>query len=78
MATVKVLFFGKLTDITGNEQLTIEGIDYSNQLIENLEFKFPKIKNNIYSIAVNNKMIFNSIKLENGDVIALMPPFSGG
>lgn len=78
MATVKVLFFGKLTVIAGNEQLTIEGIDYSNQLIENLEFKFPKIKNNIYSIAVNNKMIFNSIKLENGDIIALMPPFSGG
>jgi len=78
MATVKVLLFGKLADYAGNESIMIDGVENSSLLIENLEFKFPKLKNNIYSIAINNKLVFDSLKLENGDVVALMPPFSGG
>lgn len=58
-------------------------MDYSNaadtDMLElDLKNKFPQLKNFTYRIAVNKEIINKNTKLNDGDEIAFLPPFSGG
>jgi len=75
---IKILAFGMLNGILP-EEITFqnEGVDlelFRAYLIEN----YPSITQYSYSIAVNHAIVNQNTELKNGDVIALMPPFSGG
>jgi molybdopterin converting factor small subunit len=50
----------------------------SLKMKQQLLAKYPKLKNQKFSIAVNQKITSENIVLKDGDVIALIPPFSGG
>ncbi len=73
-----VLFFGSLQDITLVSKLSLSDIRDTDTLINQLEIKFPRLKQSRYFIAVNRQMIDGNTKIASGDTIALMPPFSGG
>lgn len=75
---IKILAFGVLNGIVP-EEITFQnqGIDlelFKKYLVEN----HPSINQYNYSVAVNHAIVNQNIELKNGDVIALMPPFSGG
>ncbi|MCL7752294.1 MoaD/ThiS family protein [Polaribacter sp. Z022] len=78
---IKVLFFGITTDLVATSNLelgVLEGLSVSsfkNLLKEN----YPKLENiDSYAIAVNEEYASNELLLKENDVIAVIPPVSGG
>lgn len=73
---VNIIAFGQIAEITGKEFI-LEATDlYSlrNLLLQ----KFPELLSKKFAIAVNKKLIQQNINLNQNDVVALMPPYSGG
>jgi molybdopterin converting factor small subunit len=76
---ITVLFFGEAAEISQNKTIQLTDIhsliDLKNYLFSN----YPKLKNNQYQFALNHKMITaKNIAFKNQDIVALLPPFSGG
>lgn len=75
---VKILSFGVLNGLLPaeitihNEEIDLES--FQNLLKEN----YPSIAKYDFTVAVNHAVVNQNVALNNGDVIALMPPFSGG
>ena len=75
---VNIINFGKIAEITGHSNLTIDGINDTDSLKSLLEKTYPGLKNTTYLMAVNKEVVnVNSILPENA-IVALLPPFSGG
>jgi molybdopterin synthase sulfur carrier subunit len=74
--TVKV--FGQLYDIIGSNSFEMDNIESTDELIKNLQLKYPALKNTKYKIAVNRNIIQSNTALQHDAEIALLPPFSGG
>ena len=77
-AKIEILSFGQLTDITGQNTWQMEDITDTDQLKKILIEKHPALANSKYLLAVNMEVIRGNVKLNPGDVVALLPPFSGG
>lgn len=75
---IKLLLFGQIADILRANELVFNEAETSDELSLLLQQKFPLLKSMNYRIAVNKKIIQNTEALSNGDVVALLPPFSGG
>ena len=75
---ITLLTFGQLTDITGQNTWQMEDITDTDQLKKILIEKHPALANSKYLLAVNMEIIRGNVKLNQGDVVALLPPFSGG
>lgn len=75
---LKLLFFGSCADASGNSETENFLAESTDQLLEQLFLQYPKLKNQKFSIAVNHKIINGNFELKEGDVVALIPPFSGG
>ncbi|MEI6021207.1 MAG: MoaD/ThiS family protein [Bacteroidota bacterium] len=75
---IRILIFGQLKDIIQSDELWMEDLHHSDELISLLQQKFPGIQNLQFKMAVNKKMVHQSVKLQEQDVIALLPAFSGG
>jgi molybdopterin converting factor small subunit len=77
---VTVLFFGILSDKTGMNSLMFSNAETLDELINELEKKFPLIsqKKTKYIVSRNHEIVRTNVKLNEGDEIALIPPFSGG
>ena len=75
---IKVYFFGSLVDITAKSELVFNGFDTTDSLHDHLKKEYPRLSATKYFMAVNQKMIQTNCVLIEGDVVALMPPFSGG
>lgn len=75
---IKILSFGMLNGILPaeiiiqNEEIDLES--FQNLLKEN----YPLLGKYDFTVAVNRAVVNQNMSLKNGDVIALMPPFSGG
>jgi sulfur-carrier protein len=74
---IKILFFGLLTEITGTS-LTMDDISDTNSLIKKLNDEYPALQQLNFTIAVDQKIITGNTVLNDGCIVALMPPFSGG
>jgi len=78
---IKILFFGIAKDITGVNALDIELNDVFNskELKDLLKEKYSKFNRiNDFSLAVNEAYIDEVYSLKNNDVVAIIPPVSGG
>ncbi|WP_405609985.1 MoaD/ThiS family protein [Polaribacter sp. Asnod1-A03] len=78
---IKVLFFGITTDLVATSNLDLEVaeaitiVDFKNLLIK----KYPKLENlNSCAIAVNEAYAEDDLLLKENDVVAVIPPVSGG
>ena len=76
--TIKILFFGILTDIAKTDTMELENINSISELKEKLFSDFPELKAQNFQISVNKKFIKDDLKLNSNDEIALLPPFTGG
>lgn len=76
MAIVKIISFGRLKEILGSD-LELDA-DNSEELLNKLNEKYPQLKDLKLRTAVNQRMISENTELKNNDVVALMPPYSGG
>lgn len=76
MSNIKIISFGRLKEILGPDfEAEAENTD---ELLSHLNEKFPQLKDLKLRIAVNQKIISENTELQNNDVAALMPPYSGG
>ena len=77
-STIEILAFGQIIDITGQKTWQMKDVHDTNELKVSLTKSFPSISKAEYRIAVNMEIIRGNVKLNPGDVVALLPPFSGG
>ena len=75
---MKILIFGKLTDIFGSDNYSMEPVATVLELKEKLEKAFSQLQNYVYLIAVNNEIVQENAAIPSGAEIALLPPYSGG
>lgn len=75
---IKVLLFGILSEEAGIEEMEIENISGTGKLLEHLRGKYPSFANYKFRISVNQTLIKGNKKLQEGDEVALLPPFAGG
>ncbi len=78
---VQILFFGITSDLLGASNLEIEVVEASTvaNLKSLLKEKYPQLKNIAsYAIAVNESYAVDDLVLEEKDVVAIIPPVSGG
>lgn len=73
---VKILTFGSLTDILEKEFHT-EASD-TDTLVAVLTAKHAALDGRKFFVAVNNTIVKENIFFKESDVVALMPPYSGG
>ena len=74
---VKIIIFGQLTDITGNS-LSLDNITDTDNLVRELNKLYPTLADKKYVIAVNKQVVTTNTVLTNNNIVALLPPFSGG
>jgi len=79
---VHVLYLGMLRDIAGRDQEVVEIADGSRlrDLYAELEQRFPKLRGfrSSIALALNQEYSDAAAELRNNDVVALIPPVSGG
>jgi len=78
---ITILFFGITTDLVGRNSLsyTFEGKITIEELKNLLKTEYPNLKNmNEFAIAVNEEYANDDLILNKGDVVAIIPPVSGG
>ncbi|MFK8060575.1 MAG: MoaD/ThiS family protein [Polaribacter sp.] len=78
---ITTLFFGITSDLINETQLeltfenAISVADFKSLLMQ----KYPQLKNfDSYAIAVNETYATNDLVLKENDVVAIIPPVSGG
>jgi len=78
---IKILFFGIAKDISGKTSIEIEvnNAFTLEQLKDLLKKQYPKfIAINDFSLAVNENYVNKTYSLNNNDIVAIIPPVSGG
>ena len=75
---VNVLFFGALVEVTKLSSMVVNDVAKSEEAIELLHKKFPLLCHYKFSMALNQNFLTDSENLNDGDELALLPPFAGG
>jgi molybdopterin synthase sulfur carrier subunit len=75
---IKLKFFGVTAESAGAEEMNYSEAYDTDKLDTELKKKYPDFKNTTYRIAVNKKIIDVNTKLNEGDEVAFLPPYSGG
>ena len=78
---IHLLFFGITTDVVGTNSSTYQLKDQATieELKEVLVADFPGLKSiRKFAIAVNETYAEDSLVLSEGDIVAIIPPVSGG
>lgn len=77
---MKVLYFAHLKEIINinEEQITLNQdypvLNFKQYLVE----KYPELKDETFQVAVNEEFVQESSVITDQDVVALIPPVSGG
>jgi len=78
---IRILFFGIARDLANNNWIALEVNKDSRvtDILDLLQEKYQNFKNvREFSIAVNEKYTENTFVLKENDVVAIIPPVSGG
>lgn len=78
---LQILLFGITTDLVGETTLSFSLSPSSSvlQLKEQLQNQYPQLSQiNSYAIAVNEEYATDETTLKENDVVAIIPPVSGG
>ena len=78
---IKVLFFGITTDLTGEQEVVLQVNEELsiNDFKSILKEKYSNLEHlDTYALAVNEAYVSYNIFLKHNDVVAIIPPVSGG
>lgn len=74
---VKVLYFGTARQITGKAEEELMAHDTAG-LKHLIIVSYPELRKVPFRLALNGSLLNEETMLENGDKIAVLPPFAGG
>ncbi len=74
---VKVIFFGVIKEKIGKDFSIVKVLD-TNTLMNEFKTQYSFLNTLDFKLAVNQQLIFLNTILNEGDEVALLPPFSGG
>ncbi|TCD07600.1 MoaD/ThiS family protein [Pedobacter frigidisoli] len=74
---IELVTFGKISELIPNQKIEVEASN-TDELQTNLEQLFPNLASMKYKLALNKDIVQSTQELRNNDIIAIMPPFSGG
>lgn len=75
---MSIKIFGQLKDIIGSDSIEFMHVENTDALIQQLQMRFPALKNSRFKVAVNRNIIQSNTVLQQDAEVALLPPFSGG
>lgn len=75
---IDIISFGKISDFIKNQRIDITCISDTDGLKIYLEKTFPEISQMKYKLALNENLIQQNTQISGNDLVAIMPPFSGG
>jgi len=75
---IQIKIFGQLVEVVGCADLEWEYTQDTDSLRKSLHSGFPKLEGFPYVLAIDKKIAVSNQKIKEGDIIALLPPFSGG
>lgn len=76
---ITVLLFSYLAEEAGREQILLQGGDLSiGELKEKLQMEYNLSPMVQVMAAINQEYVTNEEKIKRGDIVALIPPVSGG
>jgi len=75
---IKILVFGQLSEIINGSEFELLAITNTDELNKKLFELYPKLEDMKFSLAINKKIIHENTPLNHEDIVALLPPFSGG
>ena len=75
---LKIILFGQLGDVAGTNEILVRSVTNTADLQEQLKEQYPSVAASKYIIAVDKKMIQENTPLKEDNLVALLPPFSGG
>lgn len=75
---IQIIAFGKISDFLSNQTLEISNITNTKELKIYLEKRFPALSGMKYILVLNKNLVQTDVDLNDRDMVALMPPFSGG
>lgn len=73
-----IISFGKIAEVMNSQRLQVVGLSDTNELKVYLEKSYPLLTTMNYKLALNKNIIQENTALKNNDIVAIMPPFSGG
>lgn len=74
---IHIILFGQLADIAG-KSVFVDDVSDTDSLINVLHKTYPALAESKYLIAVNKEIVTSNTLLNEKNVVALLPPFSGG
>ena len=75
---IHVLFFGSLADMIGKSKMVVNDCTDTQSVKEKVICEYPQLKDCVFLISVNKKLVKNNHQLEEGNEVAFLPPFAGG
>lgn len=75
---IRVMFFGSLAGLTGKSYLMVNECADILSVKQKVINEYPQLKDCVFLISVNRKLVKNNHALEEGDQVAFLPPFAGG
>ena len=75
---IRILLFGKIKELIPVDEYELTHGQTVKDLKNELEKLFTPIQSIPYTIAVNHTLVDDETPINENDLIAIMPPFSGG
>ncbi|BDH61542.1 molybdopterin synthase sulfur carrier subunit [Lysinibacillus sp. PLM2] len=76
---IKLLFFAQLQEQMGQHSFEIEGANYTVQRLKEFLLKeYPMINLQHSMVAINEQFSSDNDLVQDGDIVAFLPPVSGG
>jgi len=73
-----VLYFGMAADAAKKNSSVYNDCNNTDALKKAIINDCPELKNFNFALAVNKNIVNSTILLNEGDTVAVLPPFSGG
>lgn len=75
---IRLLAFGQIAEYLGYQESTTDHLPDTNALHKHLLEVCPELRHVSFVLAVNRKIIHQNQPFQEGDEVAVLPPFSGG
>jgi len=75
---IEIISFGKISEFISNQRIIVDGVNDTDGLKTHLEATFPLLSGTKYKFALNKTIVQGNSQITHNDIVAIMPPFSGG